>query len=260
LRHSLELAILENERTSGTPGEQSASSEAPADLSTLRSQFLKVMNTPPPHLIANDPAATEFLLPAGKELLLNIQSEDIADAKPYLGQIVRALSKINLRLLDQARKEPTEALIAHYFATSHRMRDALRSGDIATAESLAPEVLVSNRELTPRGNGDFDWDDVYAAYDALGRAALLRGDYEGAKQYLLEASKVKGSPALSTFGPNLWLARSLLDHGETGTVVQFLMACKAFWTRPVRDRLDTWISEIQQGKMPTLSPNSSPEW
>lgn len=66
--------------------------------------------------------------------------------------------------------------------------------------------------------------------------------------------------AIGTKRVHLWLAKSLLDHGDTSTVIQFLMACKAFWTQPVRDQLDPWISQIQQGQTPTLSPNSSPEW
>jgi hypothetical protein len=88
----------------------------------------------------------------------------------------------------------------------------------------------------------------------LGRLAILKGDTESAKKYLLLAGQTDGSPGLDTFGPNLSLARELLLVSEGETVLKFLDECRVFW-RSERGRLDQWSLEIQSGKTPNFGNN-----
>jgi hypothetical protein len=48
------------------------------------------------------------------------------------------------------------------------------------------------------------------------------GDIEEAKKQLLLAGKTPSSPQLNSFGPNMILAKELLDKGEKDTVLHYL--------------------------------------
>ena len=60
----------------------------------------------------------------------------------------------------------------------------------------------------------------------LGEVALRNGNIADAAQYLIASGKSSGSPALDSFGPNLSLAKALL---EVDVVLKFFDLCKAFW-------------------------------
>ena len=63
----------------------------------------------------------------------------------------------------------------------------------------------------------------------LGRVALRRGDLKSAREFLLAAARVKGAGALSTFGPNMMLAREMLEKGQRGAVLEYFELCAKFW-------------------------------
>lgn len=88
----------------------------------------------------------------------------------------------------------------------------------------------------------------------LGRLTLQSGDIAEAKRCLLESAKTKGDPCLRSGGPDLTLAKELLERGEHETVVEFLQLCTRFW-QPNDQRVERWIYEIQNGKMPDFGPN-----
>jgi len=54
----------------------------------------------------------------------------------------------------------------------------------------------------------------------LGRLALRDGNIAAAKAFLLEAGKSTGSPQMNSFGPNLSLAKDLLQKGEKEVVIK----------------------------------------
>ena len=59
---------------------------------------------------------------------------------------------------------------------------------------------------------------------------------------------------MDSFGPNLTLAKDLLEHGERDTVLEYLMLCRKFWKMD-RGKLDMWIYQVMDGKNPDFGAN-----
>lgn len=86
----------------------------------------------------------------------------------------------------------------------------------------------------------------------LGRLALKAGDVEKAKQYLLAAGQTPGSPQLNSFGPNMTLAKELLEKDQRKVVLEYFQLCAKFWEMGA-DRLRDWTATVNQGEMPVVS-------
>lgn len=87
----------------------------------------------------------------------------------------------------------------------------------------------------------------------LGRLALLSGEIEEAKAYLVAAGKVSSTPVLSTSGPSMLLAKELLEKEETEVVLQYFELCKKFWKKP--KKLEKWTEEVEKGVIPDFGNN-----
>jgi hypothetical protein len=59
---------------------------------------------------------------------------------------------------------------------------------------------------------------------------------------------------MNSFGPNVSLAKDLLEKGERDAVIQYLELCRKFWKLD-NGRLDQWIKEIKAGKVPQFGAN-----
>lgn len=102
-----------------------------------------------------------------------------------------------------------------------------------------------------------NWNYGNAVQDGnlvLGRIAVQEGNMEDARRYLLEAGKSPGSPQMNSFGPNMSLAKDLLQKGERAAVIEYFNLCRKFW-RLDGGRLDRWSQEVQMGKVPDFGPN-----
>jgi tetratricopeptide (TPR) repeat protein len=88
----------------------------------------------------------------------------------------------------------------------------------------------------------------------LGRIALKKGDTKKADEYLLKAGQTPGSPQLDSFGPNMSLAKELLEAGEKETVLQYFQLCRKFW-KTGDTRLDDWTKEVKAGQVPEFGAN-----
>lgn len=105
-------------------------------------------------------------------------------------------------------------------------------------------------------HGVFPWtgDAIHQGNIVLGRLALRRSDIEGAKRYLLAAGKTPGSSQLASLGPNMALARDLLDRGEQETVLTYLEECSHFWDAN-RGKLAEWTALVKAGLKPDFGRN-----
>lgn len=88
----------------------------------------------------------------------------------------------------------------------------------------------------------------------LGRLAIIDGRIDDAKKHLLEAGKSKGSPQMNSFGPNMSLAKELLEKGEKDVVLEYFELCRKFWEN-MHGELDKWIDEVKKGKIPDFGGN-----
>ncbi len=102
--------------------------------------------------------------------------------------------------------------------------------------------------------------NTYMINDALGREAFFRRDYKTAAEYLMKAvdpppGKYVEGP-ICCFGPNLWLAKSLLRAGYRDDVLRFLQACrKSVWISDT-EMLDQWIADLISGNEPKFERNA----
>lgn len=132
------------------------------------------------------------------------------------------------------------------------------------AEVLSHSYLAQAERLNS------DWNYGNAIHDGnqfLGLIRLRQGDVEGAKAYLLAAGLSPGSPQLDSFGPNMMLARELLERGERLVVADYVDLIARFWTmdkpthaelpghsenmKDKKRRLQEWKDAIAEGRIPT---------
>ena len=102
-----------------------------------------------------------------------------------------------------------------------------------------------------------DWNYGNAVQDVnivFGRLALSEGKMDVAKQFLLAAGQSPGSPQMNTFGPNMTLAKALLEKGEKDTVLEYFTLCSKFWKMDF-GKLKEWSALVKQGKMPDFRAN-----
>ena len=129
-------------------------------------------------------------------------------------------------------------------------RAAFEAGEWPRAEALAQEALEAAKW------GVFWWtgDAIHQGNIILGRLALRESKVEAAKRFLLAAGRTPGSSSLDGPGPNMALARDLLDRGETATVLAYLESCGQFWSGN-RGKLAEWIALVRAGLKPDFGLN-----
>jgi len=124
---------------------------------------------------------------------------------------------------------------------------ALEAGETAQARGYAEEMLDSDSQ-----GGWNAGNLVHHGHLVLGRIALRDGDTKAAQEHLLAAGKTKGSPQLNSFGPNMTLAKELLEKGERQAVLEYFKLCGSFWKN---SKLEAWTQEVQAGKLPEFGAN-----
>jgi len=154
---------------------------------------------------------------------------------------------------DTAIKRLSEATseTERFYALDDAAKESFAVGKIEEARKYAIEL----RDLTPRfqtnwnyGNAIQDWNLV------LGRIAITEGKIEEAKAHLLAAGASPGSPQMNSFGPNMSLAKDLIEKGDKEVVLQYFDLCRRFWEMH-NGQLDTWSKQVKEGKTPDFGAN-----
>lgn len=126
--------------------------------------------------------------------------------------------------------------------------EAINRGDFDVAEEIGHDLIDNaDASLSPE-------NDVHHGHLILGHVALRQGDAKEAGRELLLAGNSPGSPQLSSFGPNMSLARDLLIAGETRVVLIYLDLVERFWNDR-NGRLDYWKRLIRSGHQPDFGAN-----
>ena len=126
---------------------------------------------------------------------------------------------------------------------------ALAAGADDKAKTYAEQLLNTGDNGNPSSNSG---DAMHNANIILGQLALRAGENEAAKSYLLAAGKTSGSPVLNSFGPNMRLAKELLEIGERDIVLEYFELCGKFWKN---NNLEQWTKTVKGGGIPEFGVN-----
>ena len=102
-----------------------------------------------------------------------------------------------------------------------------------------------------------NWDYGNAIHQGnlvLGRIAVSEGRLADAAKYLLAAGETPGSPQLNSFGPNMTLARDLLERGDAASVLKYFELCGKFW-KMGGEFLAAWTAQVLSGGVPQFGAN-----
>ena len=138
-----------------------------------------------------------------------------------------------------------------FYALGDAAKEAYSEGKYSEAQKYANELST----LVSKFKGNWNYGNAIQDYNlVLGRIALREGMVEKAKAHLIEAGNSPGSPQMDTFGPNMSLAKDLLEKGEKEVVIEYLTLCKSFWE--MNDgRLAGWIVLVKAGRIPNFGAN-----
>lgn len=137
-----------------------------------------------------------------------------------------------------------------YYLLGDAAKSSFNAKKYDKARNYANELLALSQK--DKNNCNYG-NAIYDGHMVLGRIELLNGNKEVAVNHLFEAAKTPGSPTLNTFGPNMSLAKDLLDQDQRKPVIVFLIQCKIFWYD--HKQVEDWIKEIQEGKIPDFGAN-----
>jgi hypothetical protein len=141
--------------------------------------------------------------------------------------------------------------VERFYALNRAAKNALEAGNTAQAEALANELA----KLAPKYTNDWNYGNaIQDANQVLGRIAFSKGDLAEAKKRLLASADSKGSPQMNSFGPNMQLAKGLLEKGEKGVVLEYFQRCSKFW-KMGQDRLAQWTASVNKGDIPEFGEN-----
>ena len=194
------------------------------------------------------------------EFLKQAQSLDPSNPKwpKELGRTYGLLAHLGSGAMDQEISEKQlEQLEIAYELSGESERDLLLA-QLAKAAFAADKLdkarqfaeLMMQNTKAGRNYGD----RVHQGNLMMGRIALREGKIEEAKSRLIAAGMTRGSPVLRSFGPNMMLARALLEIGEREIVLEYFELCSQFW-KLHRGRLDEWGELAAAGRMPDFRAN-----
>jgi tetratricopeptide (TPR) repeat protein len=140
---------------------------------------------------------------------------------------------------------------ARFYGLSDLAKAAFEVGDLPKATQYANELVVMAADF-PR-----DWNYGNAIHHGnliLGRVALRKGEVDRASDFLLKAGRTPGSPQLNSFGPNMALAKELLEKQQQKAVLEYFELCRKFWGMHA-DSLDRWKTDVEAGRTPDFGGN-----
>ena len=138
-----------------------------------------------------------------------------------------------------------------FYLTTELATEALAAGETAKATTYSHSLL----EQAPLMLGDWNYGNaIHVAHLVLGEIALNTGDVPSAKNHLLAAANIPGSPQLDSFGPNMRLANLLLAKGERDVVIQYFDLCATFWEGRF-SQLQAWKDVVLKGGQPKFGAN-----
>jgi tetratricopeptide (TPR) repeat protein len=141
--------------------------------------------------------------------------------------------------------------MSRFYRLDSLAKAAIKAEDLEKATRYAKESL-EGAERFPK-----DWNHGNALHhgnNVLGLVALKQGDFKLAAEHLMKAGKTPGSPQLNSFGPNMILAKALLEKDGKDAVLEYFELCRKFW-KMGGERLDQWTKDVKAGNVPDFGGN-----
>lgn len=183
-------------------------------------------------------------------LTLSVLSQQNKDVKRQAEQFVASGS---LRLQDNSNLQDYSKLVERFSLLRDLAPAALAAGDSKKAEKYARELQSVGDQIKTKSKSKSAIPSyaIHASNIILGLISLDEGNITNAKEYLLAAGQFNGrtDSSLLTWGPNMLLAKKLLEHGERETVIQYFDSCAKFWEKE-NGRLEKWKNIVNEGGMP----------
>ena len=133
-----------------------------------------------------------------------------------------------------------------FYALRSAAKAAVELGQLEKANSYANELL----ELATLFPDNWNYGNaVHDGHVVLGRVALVQGDVQRARDELRAAGDSPGSPQLNSFGPNMSLARDLLQAGEKQAVLDYFEQVGTFWEMGAVE-LERWTARVKADRAP----------
>ena len=135
-----------------------------------------------------------------------------------------------------------------FSALGEAAKQSFAAGKVEDAQKYAQELMT----LLPNFRQSQEYGN--AAHDAnltLGRLAVREGRMDDAKRHLIESVRTPSARQMD-YGPNMSLAKDLLEKGERQAVLDYFALCKKFWNY---GRLGEWSQQVQEGKIPDFGAN-----
>ncbi len=182
--------------------------------------------------------------------LLDVHPPENAGADPEEESITPAEHKRQMKLV-QGDLDAAKTGEERFYALNKAARSAWQKGETEKARALATEL----EGLAPKYKNNWNYGNaVQDANQVLGLIALDAGNIAEAKQRLLASADSQGSPQMNSFGPNMQLARALLEQGERDVVLEYFSRCGAFWEMG-KPQLAAWTAAVKQGEIPAFGAN-----
>lgn len=216
-----------------------------------------------PRVLAN---AARFYLRTDKALVESLlqQAQILEPTNPewsrelanhYQRNIHRATGKEKIEVAAKSLEQfelaekQYDDLMSTYWLLADLAAVSFEAEDFEKAEQYSSQLLrMSKLPKFKRRTGNA----VHHGNLVLGRLALKAGNKDKAKSHLLAAGGTTGSPQLNSFGPNMTLAKELLEQGEKDIVLEYFRLCSKFWQR---EELDEWAKVVEEGGKPDFGGN-----
>jgi len=173
-------------------------------------------STAPPPSLPLPPKQNRADLP-GWALGINqpeaVAGEDVgrqAEVWSYPSAMQQNASNNFVRAMDMLAQANSD--FERYVALGNAAKSDFVFGKYEDARGYANELLALDERF--KNEPSRDGQAIYDGNLILGRLAAQEGRMEEAKQYLMASATSAGSAVLGSFGPNMSLARDLLQSGE----------------------------------------------
>jgi hypothetical protein len=156
--------------------------------------------------------------------------------------------------LGSSDEDTVKNMLARIHSLPDLAKAAIAAGELADARRFASELLSMTVSADLPKFFREDGNAIHYGNLVLGLCEMRSGDIQQAKEHLLASGQTKGSPTLCSFGPNMSLAKELLESGDRDTVLDFFELCGGFW-KTHADELQQWAKQVKRGEIPEFGAN-----